>query len=185
MKKVSEAILFQGNWLSIKESTFITDSGKSIKWESIGRKKNPLAFAILAKLIPSNKYLLIKQFRHTINNYFIGLPAGITPKTPISECELDECILKELLEETGYKGKIIKKSPVLKVNPGVMDDNFLIASIEVNESDPSNKNVKQCLDSSEDIQVLIVQESEIENYLLSEKMGGTDISAGLWFLFCV
>jgi len=184
VKKVSETILFQGNWLIIKESTFIADSGKSIKWESIERKKNPIAFGILAKLIPSNRYLLIKQFRHAINNYFIGLPAGITPKTPISESELEECILKELLEETGYNGKIIKISPVLKVNPGILDDSFLLASIEVDEADPSNQNVKQRLDSSEEIEILIVQETEIENFLLSENIKGTDISAGLWFLFC-
>ena len=97
MKKISEKILFEGNWLLFKESTFLSYDGKEIKWEIIERKHNGTVLIIIAKLLPSKRYVLIRQYRPAINNYIIGFPAGVSDSDNIT----DEA-LRELKEETGY-----------------------------------------------------------------------------------
>jgi len=184
MKKISEKILCQGQWLSLKQSIFTTADDQKIIWESIERKNNAISFAIITKLIPSNRYILIKQFRHAINNYLIGLPAGITEVDIVSEESLERCILKELKEETGYTGILKSKSPMLKVNPAILNNDFFVASAEIDEKDPNNINAQQTLESAEEIEVILIKPEKITNFLKEQNNKGIDIGMGLWFLLC-
>jgi len=77
MKKISEKTLFEGKWLSLKEFTYLNREGKEIKWESIERKQQRIVLVIIGLLIPSNRYVLIRQYRPAVDNYVIGFPAGI------------------------------------------------------------------------------------------------------------
>jgi len=51
--------------------------------------------------------------------------------------------LVELKEETGYTGKIVDVSPVLKTGSSLINDNARIIYIEVDENLPINKNPVQ------------------------------------------
>lgn len=176
MKKISEGILFEGNWLSLKETTYMNNDGKEIKWESIERKQQCIGLIIIARLIPSNRYVLIREYRPAINNYIIGFPAGMSTGFNIAEEAL-----RELEEETGYIGSVITISPILKISPGVMDDNCQIVNVEINEKDPRNTNPKQSLEPSEEIEVILKKEEEIKEFFQQEK--DSKISVGLWYVF--
>jgi ADP-ribose pyrophosphatase len=177
MKKISEKILYKGNWLLFKESTFLSQDGKEIKWEIIERKHKSTVLIIIAKLLPSNRYVLLRQYRPAINNYIIGFPAGV------SDDNIKEEALKELKEETGYTGKIISISPILKTNPGIMNINAHIVKAEINEEDPLNANPKQSLEPSEEIEVILKRKEEIMEFLKKEKERGCDIGIGIWYVF--
>lgn len=178
MNKIQEKILFEGNWLSLKKSTYLNDNGKEVKWESVERKQKVTILVIIAKLIPSNRFVLIKQYRPAINNYIIGFPAGISSSNSISEEAL-----RELKEETGYIGKVISVSPILKINPGIINDNSQIINVEIDETDSGNKNPKQLLEPSEEIEVILKKEEDIKEFILIEKRNGYEIGAGLWYIF--
>lgn len=178
MKKISEKMLFKGNWLLFKESTFLSHDGKEIKWEIIERKNNGTVLIIIAKPLPSNRYVLIRQYRPAINNYIIGFPAGVTDDNNITEEAL-----KELKEETGYTGKIISISTILKVNPGIMNINAHIVKAEIDEKDPLNVDPEQSLEPSEEIEVILIRKEEIIKFLQKEKERGYDIGMGLWYVF--
>jgi len=178
MKKISEKILFEGNWLLFKESTFLSHNGKEIKWEIIERKNNGTVLIIMAKLLPSNRYVLIRQYRPAINNYIIGFPAGVTDDDNIAEEAL-----KELKEETGYTGEIISISPILKINPGIMNINAHIVIVEIDEKNPLNKNPEQSLEPSEEIEVILKTKKDIKEFLLQEIKKGHEIGIGLWYVF--
>jgi len=182
MRKISEKILYKGQWLSLKSSLFINSQNEKITWESIGRSDNSIAFGIIAKLAPSNRYVLIKQFRQAINNYVLGLPAGICGLGITSEEDLNTCIIKELKEETGYTGTIKSKSPILKLNAAIIDQDFFIVTAEIDERNPKNKNVLQHLEPAEKIEVILIKREKIKKFLLDQSNNGVAVSSGLWFL---
>jgi len=178
MKKISEKLLYEGNWIALKESVYENVMGETSKWESVVRKKSNLVVIIIAKLVPSNKFILIKQFRQPIDNYIIGFPAGIvSSKDPESDA------VRELKEETGYSGRVVAKTPILKANVGLTGDDVIIMTVDVDETSTENKNPVQNLEPAEEIEVVVKKKEDIKEYLLSEKEKGIDVGAGLWYYF--
>src|SRR3989338_8613216 len=105
MRKLSERSLFTGNWLSIHEAIYQTKDGAIVAWEVVRRKNSPIGVVVIAKLVPSNRLILIKQFRPAVNGYIISFVAGLA-KGDAKQA------LAELREETGYTGRIKEMSPV-------------------------------------------------------------------------
>lgn len=176
MKKISEKMVYEGQWLSVYESVYETKKGEEITWESIRRKKSATGVVALAQLVPSRKFILIKQFRPAAHGYVLGLPAGLAFGDPAHA-------LVELKEETGYTGKIVGVSPVLKTGSTITNENGLIVSIEVDEKDPLNHNPEQELEPGEDIEVCLVTREGAVEFILSEQAKGTHISSSLWYMF--
>lgn len=176
MKKLSQKKVYEGNWLSVVETVYRTLKDELITWESIERKKCRVGVVILAKLVPSNRFILIKQFRAAIDGYVLGLPAGLAQDDP-------RHALVELKEETGYKGKIVSISPVLKTGSTITNESGRIVYIEVNERRPENKNPVQELEPGEDISVYLVKKQEALKFFLREQKKGVQIASNLWYLF--
>ncbi len=177
MKKLGEKVLFQGNWLTVKEMEFL-HKNQSATWECIVRKNTSKIVVVLALAKPSNRYVLIKQFRPAINNYVIGFPAGLAETD-----DIEKEALKELKEETGFSGKITKMSPKLAFNPALSDEIVYIVEALIDERNPGNLNPKQQLEHTEEIEVVLVDKKNVKNFLQSEQQKGADISVGLWYLF--
>ena len=178
MQKKSEKILHQGKWLSFLQFEFINNRGEVVTWEAIQRNNTPLVLIIIAKLIPSNQYALIKQFRPAINKFVLGLPAGITQSDNIKPEAL-----RELLEETGYTGTIKDISPVLALSPALTNEPVRIVTAEIDENDLRNANPKQTLEPAEEIEVVLVPTDSTREFLLNQRAQGLEIGAALWFLF--
>jgi ADP-ribose pyrophosphatase len=179
MRKISERIVFEGAWLRVKESVFINDRGEEVRWESVARNKQVKGIAVIARMEPSGRYILIKQFRHALDKYVIGMPAGLADDGGA------EHALVELEEETGYHGRITGVSPELKTSAGMVDDTTMAVFVEVDENDPRNKDPRQKLESCEEIEVILLRKEEVRGFLTGEKEKGTEIGAGMWYLFCV
>ena len=131
MKKLSEKTVYEGNWLSVSNIIYQNNEGKELSWECVHRKKSTVGVVIVARLMPSKRFILIKQYRPAINGYIIALPAGLGFNDP-------NHALVELKEETGYTGKIVDVSPVLKTGASMINDNARIVYIEVDENLPAN-----------------------------------------------
>ncbi len=178
MEKVCEKILYEGRWLAIKEQHYLNKDKQPVYWESISRKKTRKILVILAKMKPSNRYVLIKQFRPSINNTVIGFPAGLANSE-----DIQKEALKELKEETGYFGKVTAISPKLAFNPALTDEIVYVITVEIDEHDPENKYPIQSLEPAEEIEVVLVDESKVKDFLLKEHEKGVDIGIALWYLF--
>ena len=176
MRKIGENILFKGKWLSIKESVYINESGEEVRWESVDRSNSTNVVSVMAKMVPSGRIILIRQFRPSIDNFVIGFPAGL-----YSNEDPEEHALHELLEETGYTGKVTSRSPLLKTNAGTADTNMVIVCAEVDETLPVNQNPKQNLEPAEEIEVLLLHPSEIKDFITKEVEKGTSIGPGIWY----
>jgi len=176
MKKINEKILFEGHWLSVHETIYQTIEGKELTWESVHRKRSTVGVVIVARLKPSNKFILIKQYRPAIDGYIIAFPAGLGFNDP-------NHALVELKEETGYTGKIVDVSPVLKSGASLINDSARVVCIEVDENLPANQNPMQELEDAEDIQVFLVSKEEAKDFLIKQSAQGTHIAANLWYVF--
>jgi len=176
MKKISEKLLYQGNWLSLVEGTFKNDRGESVQWESVRRKNQVNACVVVAKLMPSQRFVLIKQYRQSIEGYILGFPAGLIKRGP-------DQALEELKEETGYSGRSLETSPLFKISSGTTNDNGQVIYAHVDEQDPCNQNLQQQLEPAEEISVHLVKREDISNFIKNEEKQGTFIAANLWYLF--
>jgi ADP-ribose pyrophosphatase len=176
MKRISIKKVYEGNWLSVLETVYLTKKNETIIWESIERKKCKAGVVALAKLIPSHQFIIIKQFRAAIHGYVLGLPAGLSDDDP-------QHALVELKEETGYHGKIVKISPLLKTGSTITNESGRIVCIEVDERRKENKKPIQNLEPGEDIEVFLVTKKNASKFLTQELKKGTYVSSVLWYLF--
>lgn len=176
MKKIEEKILHKGEWLTLVATTFDNGRGEQYVWESVRRSKEAAGVVVIAKLIPSNRFILIKQFRPVLENFVLGFPSGLADNDP-------DHALVELREETGYGGTIIEVSPILKSNAGILHDSGMAVYVEVDETRPENQHPRQELESSEVIDVVLVSKDNMKEYLLQEHEAGTYIGSNLWYLF--
>jgi ADP-ribose pyrophosphatase len=176
MKKLREMILHKGKFLVFKESVYKNKDGGESIWESVERVARRKIVVMVAKLVPSQRFVLIRQFRPAADNYVLGLPAGLTDTDDIkSEA------LRELKEETGYTGRIAELSPVFKQSPAVIDDEVHVVSIEIDEKDKKNIDPAQELEPEEDIQVILAKKEEIRDIIDSEISKGHTVASGLWY----
>ena len=181
MKKLSEKTVYDGNWLSVRQTIYQNKDGKELSWECVHRKRSTVGVVILARLIPSRRFILIKQYRPAIDGYIISLPAGLGFNDP-------NHALVELKEETGYTGKIVDASPVLKTGVSLIDDSARIVCIEVDENLSANQNPVQELEDAEDIEVFLVAKEDGKNFLMDQiKQGNQGLQNHLQskFLMCL
>lgn len=177
MKKLSEKILFKGKWLSIKETSFLNPRGQEVIWESVARNKKEGSVIIIPILMPSKRIVLIRQYRLPLEDYVISFPAGM-----VAEGDKGHA-LTELKQETGYTGKIVDESPSLQVHSGLIDEKTQVVVVHIDESDPKNRNPRQSLEPTEEIEVLLIPKDEIRSFLLKQAEKGTRIAAGVWHAF--
>lgn len=179
MKKLSEEVLFKGNWITLKSLSLSGPDGQIFQWECVERKNRQNGMVIVARLMPSQRVVLIKQYRPAISNYIIGFPAGMADSD-----DIEKEALRELQEETGFTGRITGISPPLKSNPAFLNDYVYIVKAEIDETAAFNLKPVQNLGTGEDIEVLPVKESELSSFLQEQHKRGLEIGIGPWYVFC-
>lgn len=154
-------------------------------------KYNIYAVNILALIKYSTKkpkILIIGNFRYPLNKFCLELPGGIIDKSDLSNDDFHKAIenacLRELEEETGFKGKFVSyssggvfsgysggnlnKEEQLNIgsnifyDPWKSCDNAMQCIMEIDGDNNENKCKKQHLDNSEYIQVF---EVEVDNLM--------------------
>mgnify|MGYP000899683065 FL=1 len=178
MRKLSQKTLYSGNWIKLNEITYEGKSHEQLKWESIERTNTTNTVVIIGKMVPSNRYILIKQYRPAIDNYIIGFPAGLVEKG-----SLPENALRELKEETGYTGMVKSVGISLYSNAALLTDRIRVVKVEIDENLEENKNPKQNLEAAEDIEVIALKKEELKHFFLKEQANGTAIAMGPWYVF--
>ncbi|MEN2974059.1 MAG: NUDIX hydrolase [Candidatus Caldarchaeales archaeon] len=75
--------------------------------------EHPGAVAVLP-IIKDNTVILIRQYRYPLDKWIIEIPAGTLKENESPE----ECALRELEEETGYRARILEKILTMTPSPG-------------------------------------------------------------------
>lgn len=106
--------VFSGKLLNVFLDTVLLPNGKQATREFI---KHPGAVAVVP-VCDDGKILLVRQFRYPTNKVLLEIPAG---KLDMGE-HPDECVVRELEEETGYLSKNIIKLTSIYTTPGFTDE---------------------------------------------------------------
>ena len=156
------------------------DEKKQIrKWEGLHRKNNAEAVVIIAKMEPSERYIIIRQFRPPTNSYLLEFPAGLVD---FGETR-DQTAIRELFEETGYVGEVEKISPRLYSSPGILSEAVSFVHMYVNENLPRNQRPKAQNEPGEFITVFKKSMDEISEFFSHEISHGVKLDAKLYSYF--
>ncbi|KAF2028185.1 hypothetical protein EK21DRAFT_114101 [Setomelanomma holmii] len=179
-------------WVTLVETTYTDPEGIKRTWESAERLTRPKGCdidgvgvaAILqdpAKPNDEPRILLQKQYRPPINQTVIEVPAGLVDPDETAEM----CAIRELKEETGYVGELVKDksfdvSPVMFNDPGFCNTNLRMVHVTVDLSRPENQNPKPQLEENEFIETFsvplkklwdICRNFEKEGYAIDARVG--------------
>lgn len=166
MKFINFEKVRDGKYLKNYELTYINKSGKEKKYEIVSRKellsvedigRQPSGVSIIATC--EGKMLLLHEFRMGVNKTIYNLCAGM-----IEENEsIEECITRELYEETGLKVKQIKAIlPPSYAAVAISDTKTYIAFVEaegdMEDNTSDNEEIKADFYSKEEVEKLLETE---------------------------
>ena len=154
-------------------------------WEYIERN-NCEGIVIVLAMTGDNKVIFVEQYRPPVGKNVIEFPAGLvndqkdSMKSQTKETSL-QAGKRELLEETGYKARRMKKLFEGPINCGVSSDMLIfVRAIDIKKVSSGGG------DDSEEIKVHEIEIDKAEQWLKKkEKKGcliGPRVYAGLYFL---
>src|SRR5690606_26878170 len=88
---------------------------------------------VIAPLLPENRIVLLRNYRHAIDQTIWELPAG----TLQSDESYEETAARELQEETGYRAGVLERLLDFYAAPGATDERMrLFAATDLVQGDP-------------------------------------------------
>ena len=154
----------------IQDTCVKPGSKKTIEYYTL-EKSNA---AVIMAFTTDKKLILIKQYRHPVRSRDYELPAGYIEKY---EKNSKQGAARELLEETGYKCKTLKKIASAYTNAGLMNSkvDFFIGF-------DAQKVAEQKLDENEDLDVHLASIKDAMDLLKKGKIKDLGSVAGMWML---
>lgn len=168
--------------IEFQKISWSDQTGKSRIWEAASRKtrgKSGVDAVAIATIIrhPKNppSTIIILQYRPPVDAVCVELPAGLVDEKETPE----EASIRELHEETGYKGKVTMMSPTIFSDPGMSTANMQLATVEVQLKE-GDREPEQALDDGEFIERVVVPLNELYDRLLKYDKEGKTVDARLW-----
>lgn len=170
-----EEQLQAGRFIALKTLHWIDAYGAPRKWESAERVANAGAVLIIARLAPSGRILLVRQYRPPARREVIEFPAGLMDAGETPEATA----ARELREETGYVAKTLRVHPAAYTTPGLSNESVFMVMAEIDEDAPENIEPETDFDGSEMIESLFVPERELGEFYRRETANGVAFDAKL------
>nr|XP_048317214.1 ADP-sugar pyrophosphatase [Myodes glareolus]XP_048317215.1 ADP-sugar pyrophosphatase [Myodes glareolus]XP_048317216.1 ADP-sugar pyrophosphatase [Myodes glareolus] len=138
---ISEELISEGKWVKFEKTTYMDPTGKTRTWETVklttrkGKSADVVSIIpVLQRTLHYECVVLVKQFRPPMGGYCLEFPAGL-----IDDGESPEAAaLRELEEETGYKGDVAECSPAVCLNPGLSNCTAHVVTVTINGDDAAN-----------------------------------------------
>ncbi|XP_077328264.1 ADP-sugar pyrophosphatase [Lithobates pipiens] len=162
---IKEKTLVKGKWVQLEETTYVDHEGKTRTWETVkrttrieGNAADGVAILpVLQRTLHYECMVLIKQFRPPLGCYCLEFPAGLIDKNETAE----QAALRELEEETGYKGEVMECSPVSCLDPGLSNCTTYVVTVHINGDDCVNGKPKPKLADGEFTETILIPKIEL------------------------
>uniref|UniRef100_A0A673NM24 ADP-sugar pyrophosphatase-like n=1 Tax=Sinocyclocheilus rhinocerous TaxID=307959 RepID=A0A673NM24_9TELE len=146
---IKEELIASGKWVKLEKTTYVDPSGSTRTWETAKRTTrvaNSAAdgvaiIALLKRTLHKDCVVMVKQFRPPMGCNTLEFPAGLIDDNETVET----AALRELKEETGYKGEVVGITPVTCLDPGLSNCTTQMVMVHINGDDLENINPTQQL----------------------------------------
>ena len=161
-----------GKYLALEKVTFTNSRGRTGVWECVNRLHTAGAAVIIPRLEPGGDFVLVRQFRPPAGRFMIEFPAGLIEPGESPE----ETAVRELYEETGYRGKVDRVIPPSYNSPGMSGETVSMVLMTIDKSAyPEKPEIHQ--EDSEDIEPLIVSRAGLPEFVERAIARGDGIDA--------
>ena len=162
---LEQKLFYKGRKFDYEVIKLRLPNGVAGEWECIRHPGGALAVPVTA----DGKFVLVKQYRFTVEGRLLEFPAGTVEK---NESPL-KTIKREIEEETGYRASKWRDMGKFILAPGYSDEYiyaFLAQDLVKLEIPPQQ-------DEDEDIEVVLMSEAELETAILNgEPIDGKSIA---------
>jgi 8-oxo-dGTP pyrophosphatase MutT (NUDIX family) len=167
-RELSRQIRLKGKALQFETIAWQDAHGTRRVWECVERTTGKPAVLIIPWLMPSRRLLLIRQYRPPAGRAVIEFPAGLID----TRQSVKATALRELHEETGYRGRILGMMPPSYNSPGLSGETVYTILVEIDETLPGNQNPTPHPEGSESIETILVPEKGMARFLRKELRAG-------------
>ena len=166
--EIARQTRYTGKFISLDLIRWADAAGTERAWESAERTGGPQAVIIIARLQPSNRLVLIRQYRPPARGLVIEFPAGIidAPESPA------QAALREMVEETGYHGVMEQLVPASLNSPGLTSEAVYTVLMTIDEKLPANQHPVAQPDEGESIEVLLVHQDQLAAFITEQTAAG-------------
>ncbi len=158
-KTLSSEYLFKDLWFTVRKDTCERPDGKIVAPYYVYEFPNWVTALALTK---EGKIILEKQYRHGIGETSFELPGGCVDDT---DANLEDAIVRELKEETGYTFSSFEYLGKTCANPSTNNNWMHIFLARGGELIGD-----QHLDDNEDIEIHLVSIAELKNLLTTNQI---------------
>jgi len=181
--KISELPSSEAKWVEFKKINWTDQTGRQRVWEAASRKTRGSAGVDAVAIVPILRHpsrpvstVILLQYRPPVAATCVELPAGLVDASESPE----DAAVRELMEETGYEGKVLSVSPTIVSDPGLTTANMQLAVVEVQLKE-GDEEPEQHLDDGEHIQRVVVPLEELYDRLIEySKQDGVLVDARLF-----
>ncbi|MGB8540420.1 MAG: NUDIX hydrolase [Candidatus Acidiferrales bacterium] len=171
-KILSSKVMFKGRVFGVRREKVIEPEGVRATREIV---THPGSVVVLP-VFPDGRILMIRQYRHSVRQYLWELVAG----SKDARESFEKGAHRELLEETGYTARRMRKILDLFPTPGFVSENmviFLAEGLKLGKARP---------EADEKIELRIFGLREIESWIRAGKIRDAKSVAGiLYYAHCM
>jgi len=172
-KVIGKKLVAEGKFLKLEQVEFVDDHGRERNWEAAGRVGSRGAVVIIGHLMPSNRLVLVRQFRPPAGKYVVEFPAGLIDPGEAPE----ETAKRELREETGFAGLLSFCSPPVYGSSGLTGEATNIAIVEINDYDYPHGMPPTFQEDSENIEVFAVEIPRLHDFVEERLRSGDGVDS--------
>lgn len=175
-KILSHSVIGTGKFLVLKDLSFQDDRGCLRHWEAVDRDGEASAVFIIARIVPDDEILLVRQFRPPTGRLMLEFPAGLIDpgETPA------ETAVRELYEETGHHGKVISISLPGYSSPGLTGEAISLVTMEIDGDACRNQLVTPHPEDSECIECFRVPRVHLAEFVKRQEAEGVGIDSKIY-----
>ncbi len=179
----SAEVIAGGDFLVCKKLRYTDVHGTPRTWEAVDRKRENCAAGtsnavfIVAKIVPDDELVLIRQFRPPAGKMMIEFPAGLIDPGENAA----GTAVRELYEETGFCGRVTAVSRGGYSSPGMTGESIVLASMEIDGRDyPGNMLPPNHQEESENIEVFRVKSAGLPQFIADMEKCGCGIDSKIY-----
>lgn len=170
-----------GKFIALRKLEYVDRRGITRCWESADRvngtprsSSRPSAVLIIARIVPDDELLLIRQFRPPAGKMMIEFPAGLVDPGE----DIETTAHRELYEETGYQGRFLFATSPGYSSPGLTGESVALCAMEIdgkNYPEIPENHQEEC----EDIEVFRVPITQLADFVAEQERSGCGVDSKL------